>query len=81
MNVLIHVVLESEQKGDVKIYVDQGEGFSEEVAVGARYGSGENHLIMPMGVTGCRAIRLDPASAPGRVLLRRVGIAPIHISR
>jgi len=80
-NVIIHAILEAEQKGDIKVYVDEGYGFSEQAVVGSRYSMGENHLIIPMGVSGCRAIRIDPTSAPGKVVIKRLGFAPIHISR
>ena len=80
VNVIIHMILEAESKGDIKVYVDPGQGYSEENVVGSRYSSGENHLIIPMGVSDCRAIRIDPASAPGKVVLRRIGFATLHIS-
>ncbi len=80
-NVIIHVILQAEERGDLKIYIDQGKGFSEDSATGWRYSTGENHMIMPMGVSRCRAMRLDPASAPGRVVISRIGFAPVHISR
>lgn len=81
VNVIIHVVLRAEEIGELKIYVDQGDGFSEQSATSWRYGRGDNHLIMPMGVSACRAIRIDPASAPGKLVIKRIGFAPIHISQ
>jgi 4-amino-4-deoxy-L-arabinose transferase-like glycosyltransferase len=80
VNSIIHVVLHAEKKGDLKIYIDEGKGFSESNVQGRRYGPGENHIIIPMGFARCRAIRLDPASEPGTVVIERVGIASLHIA-
>ncbi len=80
VNSLVHVVLRAEKKGDLKIYVDEGQGFSEASAQGRRYAPGENHLIIPMGFSRCRAIRLDPASEAGTVVIERVGLASLHIA-
>jgi hypothetical protein len=74
------VVLHAEKKGDLKIYIDEGKGFSESNVQGRRYGPGENHIIIPMGFARCRAIRLDPASEPGTVVIERVGLASLHIA-
>jgi len=80
VNSIIQVVLRAEKKGDLKIYVDEGQGFTESNVQGRRYSPGENYLIMPMGFSQCRAIRLDPASESGTVVIERLGIASLHIS-
>ena len=81
VNSIFHVVLRAKMKGDLQIYIDEGNGFSESNVRGLLYVPGENHMIIPMGISQCLAIRLEPASEPTTVVIERMGIAPIHISR
>lgn len=81
VNSIFHVVLHAQEKGDLQIYIDEGNGFNESNVRGRLYVPGENHMIIPMGISQCLAIRLEPASEPTTVVIERVGIVPIHISR
>ena len=81
VNSIIHVVLRAQKNSDLTIYIDDGDGYRESNAQGRRYATGENHLIIPMGNSACKSIRLDPASEPGSLVIQRVGMASIHIAR
>ena len=79
-NSIIHVVLEANTKGVIKIYIDQGNGFNEGSAIGKEYLPGENQIIVPFGIHGCMAIRVDPMAQPGEVVIKRFSIISMHIS-
>ena len=79
-NSIIHVGLEARTKGVIKIYIDQGNGFSESSVIGREYMPGENQIVVPFGIHDCKAIRLDPSAQPGEVVIKRFGITSMHIS-
>ena len=79
-NSIVHMVLEARTKGVIKIYIDQGKGFNESSVIGTEYKPGENQIIIPFGIHGCKAIRLDPTAQTGEVVIKRFGITSMHIS-
>ncbi|MDJ0955813.1 MAG: hypothetical protein QNI91_03090 [Arenicellales bacterium] len=79
-NSIIHLVLDADTKGVIKIYIDQGSGFNEGSVIGREYMPGENQIIIPFGIHGCKAIRLDPTTQIGEVVIKRFSIISMHIS-
>ena len=79
-NSIIHMVLEANTKGVIKVYIDQGNGFKEGSVIGKEYSPGENQIIVPFGIQGCEAIRIDPIAQPGEVVIKQFSIISMHIS-
>ena len=79
-NSIIHVVLEASTEGVMKLYIDQGSGFRESTVIAREYFPGENQIIVPFGIHDCKAIRVDPSSQVGEVIIKRFGIISMQIS-
>lgn len=79
-NFIVQLVLDAADEGNVKLYVDQGNGYSETSAAGKRYTPGENHIVIPFGIDDCKALRLDPSAGAIEVTIKRIGFATMKIS-
>ncbi len=79
VNALALIEVTATEPDTFKIYFDDGTGYSEKLMTSARFGPGENTLVMLFGARNCRGLRLDPLSKPGHVVITRIALAPLGI--
>jgi O-antigen biosynthesis protein len=68
-----------EQWLDLKLYLDRGEGFTEEQTVRLPFGAKGRLECMQRLPNRVRALRLDPLAAPGRFVLRNMTMREIGV--
>lgn len=79
-NTALRLTLEATQSDRFQIFIDEGEGFSEEQSVRLSYDPGTRQALVSLAVAGCKRIRFDPARGPAPpVVLRDIGVSQIDI--
>tara|TARA_B100001964_G_scaffold116705_1_gene130038 strand:- start:2233 stop:2508 length:276 start_codon:yes stop_codon:yes gene_type:complete len=64
------------------IYVDEGEDFRANFqgpAAQAKYGPGNQSVVLGLAVETCKRLRLDPMVGPGQMVITTIGFLKVKI--
>lgn len=78
-NVLLRIVIDSDEPGLFQVFIDQGDGFNEDDSYHARYDKGSTEIHMAMANGQCHQVRLDPGTRPGHVTIKAISVARVRI--
>ncbi len=84
-NNLLKINMHSDGPGILQFFWSDGGRFVDQLGLSSMttsFESGENSLVLPVGIGDCKRLRLDPTNVSGQsILLRSFSIAPLTITR
>ena len=84
-NNLLKINMHSDGPGILQFFWSDGGRFVDQLGLSSmttNFESGENSLVLPVGIGDCKRLRLDPTNVSGQsILLRSFSIAPLTITR
>ncbi len=79
---LVRVDLIAEESNKLAVYVDEGKGFRADFqgsAAQAKYGPGNQSVMLGLSAAACRRLRLDPMVGPGQMTITAIGFVQLTI--
>lgn len=78
-NSIIRVRMWANRAGVAQLYVNDGNGYREQLTSRAKFETGENALVFTISTEACHAVRFDPMNGSGQAIIREMSAAPLQI--
>jgi len=78
---LVRIKMESDTDAVVKIYWDEGRGFTEDNQATAGYRKGHSEVYFSVHASGCKMLRLDPRRSSGTTRIFEIAFARFAVER
>ena len=78
-NSVVRVRMWADRAGTAQLYINDGDGYREQLSFRAKFEAGESALVFVVGTEGCRTVRFDPMNGSGKAIIREMATAPLRI--
>ena len=78
-NSIVRVRMWADRAGTAQLYINDGNGYREQLSFRAKFEKGENALVFAVGTEACRTVRFDPMNGSGRAVIREMAAAPLLV--